>query len=113
MNDKQSFSMSKKTLIIALVVILFFVALVIAGVLFGVALILSNSKPVPAPVVTTVEQPIVLPPVKISRFASDSGILKLREDLKNIQTKIDTMDLFESQITPPVYDLNISIPPQN
>ena len=40
MNDKQSFSMSKKTLIIALVVILFFVALVIAGVLFGVALIL-------------------------------------------------------------------------
>jgi hypothetical protein len=103
----------KKPLIIALVVILFFAALVIAGVLFGVALILSNSKPVPAPIVNTVEELPVTPPVKISRFASDSGILKLQKDLKDIQTKIDTMDLFESQITPPVFDLNIAIPPQN
>lgn len=103
---------NNKTLIVIIITIVFFILLVATGVLIGFAMILSATKPTPAPVAPVVEQPINIPTVIVSKFATDAGIIKLKDDLKNTQTKIDTMDLFEQQITPPVFDLNISIAPQ-
>lgn len=102
----------KKTLIIVIIAVVFFIMVITTGVLIGVALILSNSKPTTVLTPVTVEQPIIVPASKISQFASNSGTLKIRDDIKSSQLKIDTMDLFESQITPPIFDLNINIPPQ-
>lgn len=51
--------------------------------------------------------------LKKSRFATDSAVLKLRGDILKIRTDIDSVDLFETQITPPNIDLNISIQPVN
>lgn len=103
----------KKNLVIILVVVVFILMVVVTGVLIGVAMILSASKSTPAPVPAPVVQTITPPTAQVSKFASDSGLLKIRDDLKTLQSKIDTMDLFEQQITPPTLDLNISIPPQN
>lgn len=101
-----------KSMLLIIVAVVLVLMVVVTGVLIGVALILSSTKNTPAPVPTVIEQPITPPAAKVSKFASDSGLLKIRDDLKTWQTKIDTMDLFEQQITPPSLDLNISIPPQ-
>ena len=102
-----------KTLALIIIGIVFFALIVITGVFIGVSLILSGTKPAaPATTPTQVEQTITLPSTPVSQFASDSGLLKIKSDLNNEEKRIDSMDLFEQQITPPIFDLNISIAPQ-
>ncbi len=102
----------KKTLIIIIVAVIFFALIVITGVLIGVAFILSGAKPsTTQPSPAPVEQTITPPTTPVSKFATDAGLLKIKSDLNTAQQGIDSMDLFEQQITPPVFDLNISIAP--
>lgn len=54
----------------------------------------------------------VAPPPKISPYATDSGILKLRSDLQKLRADIDSVDIFEPQLSSPNIDLNISIKSQ-
>lgn len=54
----------------------------------------------------------VAPPPKISPYATDSGILKLRSDLQKLRADIDSIDIFEPQLSPPNIDLNINIKSQ-
>lgn len=82
-------------------------------IVLGAKLLISN-LPVfvstPAPV-TKIEE-FVAPPPKISPYATDSGILKLRSDLQKLRSDIDSIDIFEPQLSSPNIDLNISIKPQ-
>lgn len=85
-------------------------AAVLALIIIGVNLITSSTKntPVPAsrPVEITQAEPL---PVKRSRFATDSAILKLQQDLRVLRQDIDSTDLFESQLSAPNIDLDITI----
>lgn len=88
-------------------VIIVLLLILIVGISAGIALIKSafqatpSPAPRPAPVVT-------IAPVS-NRFATDSGVLKLRDDLKAISQSIDAVDLMEPQINPPALDLSINI----
>ena len=105
----------KKTLIIILIAVIFFALIVITGIMIGVAFIMSGAKNIaPPPTPTSSTEPAVsVPSASGSKYASDSGLLKIKSDIEAQQQKINSMDLFESQITPPSLDLNISIAPQN
>ncbi len=63
----------------------------------------------PAPASVTQTVPTLPPPS--SKFATDAGVLKLRDDLKTLMGRIDSVDFFESEISPPSLDLNIAINP--
>lgn len=99
--------------IIAGVVGLMF-AVVLALIIIGVNLIINSSKnltqaPAPAPVVEAPTPTVTFH----SKFATDSGVLKLQTDLTQLQSDIDTVDLFEPQLASPNLDLKISIQSTN
>jgi hypothetical protein len=86
-----------------------FLIIIIVGLIIGLTLLPKPVKKDATPVIPPAplqEAPIIKSP---SRFASDSGLLKIESDLKSIRTKIDTTDLFDAQISPPNLDLNINI----
>lgn len=82
-------------------------------IVLGAKLLISNlpvfvPTPPPAPKI----EEFVPPPPKISPYATDSGILKLRSDLQKLRSDIDSIDIFEPQLSSPNIDLNINIKPQ-
>ncbi len=87
-------------------------AVVLALIIIGVNMIISSSKNVnlnqPQPPPETA-QPAAVPP-KISKFATDSAVLGLRDGLAKLRSDIDSNDPFEPQLAPPSLDLGISIP---
>lgn len=87
-----------------------FLVIVVTGVLVGYLMIQSAMKKVPAP--TTPTETVQTTPTIIvtpSPWATDAGVLKLRDDLKTLSGKIDTVDLIEPQIAPPAIDLGLAI----
>lgn len=86
-----------------------FLIIVFTGVIVGVTLI---QRAIPKPIATPPEQtsvpPVITAPIT-PRWATDAGVLKIRDDLRTLQGKIDTIDFFEPQISPPSIDLGISI----
>jgi hypothetical protein len=85
---------------------------VVALILFLVLPILLRPKPTiietpPPPI--KVEVPPVASPAARSKFASDAGVLKIRDDLKRTNINLDSVDLFEPQLTPPTIDTDISV----
>lgn len=102
-------SPDKKLLILAIVAIVILLTTTIAAVTATV-IVLRQKAPAPAPVTSTPESaPITTPPSQPSKFATDTGLLKLRDDIKNLSGRVDSVDLFEPEITPPNLDLNIKI----
>lgn len=98
-----------KKLVILAGVALAILAVTTAAASTAVIFLWQTPKP-PASVGQTVSIPkpeIPLP--KVSKFASDADLLKLRDAAKALGTKIDTVDLFEPQISPPNLDLNLRI----
>jgi len=93
-------------LIIGGAIVLLLLILII-GISVGLALIKSAFQYTPPPIVT--QAPVITIAPVSSKYATDSGVLKLRDDLKTISQSIDSVDLFEPQINPPALDLSISI----
>lgn len=93
-------------------VVITMIILVIALIIFGVNLLVNSLKPIsintPAPIVN--EQPVIISKT-VSKFATDAGVLKLREDINKLRSDIDSVDIFEPQLSPPNIDLNIAITP--
>lgn len=85
--------------------------IIIIAISVGLSLlrsVLNYTPPPPAPAAAPV---VNIVPVS-SKYASDAGVLKLRDDLRVIAKAIDSIDLVEPQIAPPALDLRISIEPQ-
>ena len=76
-----------------------------ANMIFNAAKNINFNPPPPAPKA----EEFVAPPPKVSKFATDSGILKIRGDLVKLRSDIDSVDIFEPQLSPPNIDLNIKI----
>lgn len=89
--------------------IVLFILIIVTGLYVGFSLISKPVKVVPTPIVTPPPPPVVEVPRIPSKFASDSALLKIREDIKKTQADIDTVDLFDAQISPPTIDLGIQI----
>ncbi len=85
-----------------------FLLIIIIGVIVGASIIGSLFHYTPAPPPPPPPPEVTVKPI-ISRFASDSAILDLRDQLKTISKSIDSVDLIEPQISPPALDLNINI----
>lgn len=98
-----------KKIMILLVGLAVLVVLLIAGTLYkamsgrGQRIVLA---PTPTPVVTP-----TLAPVEIrnpSRYATDSGVLKIEEDLKALDKDLVGTEIKESSLTPPSLDWDVS-----
>ncbi len=84
--------------------------IVLGLILVGVSLVISSGRnigqtPVPK---EKMEEPAPLP-AKKTPLATDSAVIKLQSDLGRLRSDIDSIDLFEPQLTLPNFDLDISI----
>lgn len=89
------------------------IVIIVIVAVVGLKIILSSFKmpsPPPAPLPPTPEVKVA---PKSPRFATDAGVLKLREDLVSLGAQIDSVDLIEPQISPPALDLSIGIEPES
>lgn len=89
--------------------IIVFILITAVLLVMGLSLI---KKAVPVPIAPKPTPPA--PPVESvtptnPKYASDSALLKLRDDAKNLGTQIDSVDLFEPQLSSPNIDLNLNI----
>jgi predicted PurR-regulated permease PerM len=86
----------------------------VAAVVIAANLVISSAKnlpkltPTPAPV-AEVTPPIIHNANPISQFATDAAVLSLSSDLKKLRQDIDSIDLFETQLSPPSLDLSIRV----
>lgn len=90
--------------------IIAFLFIVIVGVFVGVSIMsnaIKNAQVTPTPEPTVVLEPTIV--IQANKFATDPGVLKIRDDLKTVLGKIDSVDLFEPQIAPPAVDLGLNI----
>jgi hypothetical protein len=88
--------------------LLMLLVVVFIGISVGLSIIRSAFKYTPPTLPPAPAPEITITPVS-SKFATDAGVLKLRDDLKKISQSIDTVDLIEPQISPPALDLEIKI----
>ena len=85
------------------------IMLAVIGIIVGVRLLINSrqNRPVTTPVS---QQPTPTPTItQISKYASDSAVMKLKNDLSNLGSQIDSTDYFETQILPPSLDSQIKI----
>lgn len=99
--------------------------LVLAAVAIGVLLLTTIVAVISTIIVLRNQRPLdqaptspeVAPPAAIliplpSRFATDAGVLELKDKIASLSGQIDSVDLFETEIIPPNLDLHLSIAPQ-
>lgn len=96
-----------------LVTAIVFASLALMTVFAILTAIFALSKPnnptvSPTPTLAVTPTPV---PLQHSKFASDAGVLKIQADLKTLMGKIDSVDFFLIDITPPNLDLNIRVNP--
>lgn len=82
--------------------------IILISINIGLALIKSAFQYTPPPAAPAPAPAVTIKPVS-SKYATDAGVLKLRDNLKTIGQSIDSVDLMEPQIAPPALDLNINI----
>ena len=85
--------------------------ILILGILVLLRLVFSFKKNFPSSpliVTTPTPTPIFSEEIKIqSLWATDSGILKIEEELKNIENELDNTDIKEKSLMPPALDWKI------
>jgi hypothetical protein len=91
--------------------LLFLLFILILGILVLLRLFFGFKKNVPSsPLVITTPTPTPIFSEEIksqSLWATDSGILKIEEELKNIEKDLDNTDIKEKRLMPPVLDWEI------
>lgn len=92
--------------------VIIFLIIIIVFLILGLSLLRrpKSASNTTAPTVTT-PPPAPAPPPPPGKFASDSAILKIRDEMKAVKVSIDSMDLFDAQIAPPNLDFSIKINP--
>ncbi|MCL4390406.1 MAG: hypothetical protein M1484_03130 [Patescibacteria group bacterium] len=84
--------------------------IVIVGVSAGITMIeRAMQQAALQPSQTVAPAPVVNVTPVSSKYATDSGVLQLRDQLQTISDAIDAVDLIEPQIAPPALDLNLNI----
>lgn len=79
------------------------VLLIILSLLIPKPVQLSKIAPTPSPTPTPVEEKITSP----SAYATDSAVLKIEQDLKNIDQNLQSTDLKETGLNPPLLDWEV------
>lgn len=64
-----------------------------------------QTQPSPTPTPVTAVSPIPKSP-----YATDSAILLIKDELKNLEKNLDSLDLKESQLLPPALDFEVELP---
>ncbi len=96
-----------------LVTAIVFALLALITIVSVITTVLILKKPASTPE-TSPQPTIIITPTPVptpSKFATDAGILKIQADLKLLLGKIDSVDFFQTEITPPNLDLNIRVNP--
>lgn len=91
--------------------IIIFLVIIIAGVIIGVSMIHQAGRNITVPTAPETPSAPVVTPKAPSKFATDAGVLQIKNGLRILGSQTDSVDLIEPQISPPNLDLNISIPP--
>jgi hypothetical protein len=73
--------------------------------LFGKRTKTPTLTPTPTPISASPTPQIIL---NASRYATDSGVLKIESDLNNIQKQLDQTDVKQSDLKIPDMDFNIN-----
>ncbi len=106
---KEKFNkLPKTTKIMAIVVaVLFLIMFVLAilSVMFGKKQTVVTITPSPSPVSVTPIPNVIL---NASRYATDSGVLKIETDLNSFQQQLDASDVKQSDLNIPNVDYNIN-----
>ncbi len=94
-------------ILVVFIVALFFIifALSILVALFGKKQNRPVLLPSPSPISVTPAPNVIL---NASRYATDSGVLKIEDDLKNFQKQLDTSDVKQTDLSAPNLDFNIN-----
>ena len=98
----------KNTKILILVMVVLFLIIILLSILvalFGKKQTAIVATPSPSPISVTPGPNVIL---NASRYATDSGVLKIEGDLNNIQKQLETTDVKQSDLTPPNLDYNIN-----
>ncbi len=69
----------------------------------------APSTPAPPPPPPSTVVPPIIPPKTPTKWASDGGVLLLKESLSSVSAQVDSVDLYEPELSPPTIDLGISI----
>lgn len=101
-------SFSKRTRVLMIVLTVMFLLIFILSIfasLFGKRKSVTLATPTPSPLGASPAPNVVL---NASRYATDSGVLKLESDFNNLQLILNASDVKESALTPPTLDFNIN-----
>lgn len=86
---------------------------IITGIIVGLSLVLGrqNITPNPTPIPTAPATPTIVDifPHANPKYASDSALLEIKENLQSLNQQISTANFFEPEISPPNLDLAIEI----
>lgn len=106
MSKFNSYSKNTKILIIALVVTFFSLFLLtIVSSLFVKKTVPPLPTPTPVPPSVSPEPNVVL---NASRYATDSGVLKMESDFNDFQKQLDASDVKQTDLSIPNLDFNIN-----
>ncbi|HSX49169.1 MAG TPA: hypothetical protein VLE44_02840 [Candidatus Saccharimonadales bacterium] len=98
----------KNTKIIVIIVAGLFLVILLLSVLvilFGKRTKTPTLAPTPTPISASPTPQVIL---NASRYATDSGVLKIETDLNNIQKQLDQTDVKQSDLKIPDMDFNIN-----
>lgn len=94
---------TKKQIIMLSTFFIVFVILLVLGIIFRDKI--QNIVPLPSP--TPTATPVVATPTP-SRYATDSGVLKIEADINTLDGELSGVDLEESNIKPRPLDFDIN-----
>ncbi len=108
-NLKTKFNaMPKTTKILVIVMAALFLIILLLSILvamFGKKQTIVIATPSPSPVSVTPGPNVIL---NASRYATDSGVLKIESDLNDIQKQLETTDVKQTDLNLPNLDYNIN-----
>ncbi len=103
---KRGFKLKKKKLILVIVLAVSFLILISVGLIIlnqqGRTILPTQISPTPTPT------PIVEQITNPSPYATDSAVLQTEEELKKLESELQEVDLKETNLTPPVLDLDVN-----
>lgn len=87
----------------AIIIVLLIVGVVVKGLGSGRSVVSPTATPSALPVATNVPVEISNP----SKYATDSGVLKIESDVDNLTRDMSAVDLKESDLRIPTLDMNV------
>ncbi len=101
-------ALSKNTKMLVIVMAVLFLIIFLLSILvalFGKKQTVIVATPTPAPLSVSPTPEVIL---NASRYATDSGVLKIETDLRGFQNDLNSKDVRQTDLTPPTLDFNIT-----